>query len=67
MFRSKFSEDIFKLKYAHEGCETWASLCETLVEDVMGATHYHASYVLPYWAEEMEYLGQIGHHKFYVE
>mgnify|MGYP003148451489 FL=1 len=36
MFRSKFSEDIFKLKYAHEGCETWASLCETLVEDVMG-------------------------------
>lgn len=36
MFRSKFSEDIFKLKYSHEGCETWASLCETLVEDVMG-------------------------------
>jgi ribonucleoside-diphosphate reductase alpha chain len=36
MFRRKFSEDIFKLKYAHEGCETWASLCETLVEDVMG-------------------------------
>lgn len=36
MLRSKFSEDIFKLKYAHEGCETWTSLCETLVEDVMG-------------------------------
>ena len=36
MFRSKFSEDIFKLKYAHDGCETWTSLCETLVEDVMG-------------------------------
>ena len=26
MFRSKFSEDIFKHKYAHHGCETWASL-----------------------------------------
>ena len=36
MFRSKFSEDIFKHKYAHQGCETWASLAATLVEDVCG-------------------------------
>ena len=34
MFRSKFSEDIFKQKYAHPGCETWASLADVLVEDV---------------------------------
>ena len=34
MFRSKFSEDIFNHKYAHEGCETWAELSKTLVEDV---------------------------------
>lgn len=34
MFRSKFSEDIFKQKYAHEGCETWADLARVLVEDV---------------------------------
>ena len=34
MFRSKFSEDIFYHKYAHEGCETWADLAKTLVEDV---------------------------------
>ena len=34
MFRSKFSEDIFKHKYAHHGCETWASLASILVEDV---------------------------------
>jgi len=34
MFRSKFSEDIFKHKYAHHGCETWASLASVLVEDV---------------------------------
>ena len=36
MFRSKFSEDIFKAKYAHEGAETWAELAKTLVEDVCG-------------------------------
>lgn len=34
MFRSSFSERIFKQKYAHEGCEDWASLCRVLVEDV---------------------------------
>src|SRR5690348_16345318 len=34
MFRSKFSEDIFRHKYAHEGCETWEKLARTLVEDV---------------------------------
>ena len=34
MFRSKFSEDIFKHKYAHHGCETWDALAITLVDDV---------------------------------
>ena len=34
MFRSSFSETIFNQKYAHEGCEDWASLCRVLVEDV---------------------------------
>ncbi len=34
MFRSKFSEDIFNHKYAHEGAETWDALASTLVEDV---------------------------------
>lgn len=34
MFRSKFSEDIFNHKYAHDGCETWADLAKTLVRDV---------------------------------
>ncbi len=36
MFRSKFSEDIFKHKYAHEGCMTWYDLAKTLVDDVCG-------------------------------
>ena len=35
-FRSKFSEDIFNLKYAHSGCETWYQLADVLVEDVCG-------------------------------
>jgi len=34
MFRSKFSEDIFNHKYRHEGAETWAELCGTLVNHV---------------------------------
>lgn len=33
-FRSQFSETIFNQKYAHEGCDTWADLCRTLVQDV---------------------------------
>lgn len=36
MFRSQFSETIFKQKYAHEGAETWYELANTLVEDVCG-------------------------------
>ncbi len=33
-FRSKFSEDIFNHKYAHENCDTWNDLARILVEDV---------------------------------
>lgn len=35
-FRSKFSEDIFKFKYAHDGCETWNKLAKVLANDVCG-------------------------------
>ena len=34
MFRSAFSETVFKNKYAHAGCETWEKLVDVLVEDV---------------------------------
>lgn len=34
IFRNKFGEDIFNLKYKHEGCETWPKLCELLVHRV---------------------------------
>ena len=33
-FRNQFAEDIFNLKYRHEGCETWAALAATLVHEV---------------------------------
>ena len=36
MFRSKFSEDIFNLKYSHTGCDTWQQLASVLVKDVCG-------------------------------
>lgn len=36
MFRTKFSEDIFYQKYAHDGCRSWEELAQTVVEDVLG-------------------------------
>lgn len=33
-FRSKFSEDIFNQKYAHEGAETWNDLANVLITEV---------------------------------
>lgn len=34
VFRTKFSEDIFRQKYAHEGAETWSQLSDVLIDDV---------------------------------
>lgn len=34
IFRTKFSEDIFNLKYRHEGAETWKELSRTLAHNV---------------------------------
>jgi spore germination cell wall hydrolase CwlJ-like protein len=30
-----------------------------------GATHYHATYVSPRWARELQLVGRIGAHIFY--
>jgi hypothetical protein len=36
------------------------------VEPVVGmATHYHANWVLPYWAPELDKLSSVGAHNFY--
>lgn len=29
------------------------------------ATHYHATYVKPYWVEGMTFIRKIGNHRFY--
>lgn len=31
------------------------------------ATHYHADYITPYWADSLPKLGRIGNHIFYAE
>ncbi len=31
----------------------------------LGATHYHAHYVRPYWADKLEYTVTYGSHLFY--
>jgi len=32
---------------------------------VGGATHYHATYVRPYWAKSLKKMDKIGTHIFY--
>ena len=40
-------------------------LASTVIDITEGATHYHASYVHPYWADHMTTTVQIGTHIFY--
>ena len=30
-----------------------------------GSTHYHTTSINPWWAKSYEYLGTVGHHKYY--
>ena len=38
---------------------------KTYVSDVGSSTHYHASYVRPYWAKALKKMDKIGTHIFY--
>ena len=40
-----------------------------IVAHTEGATHYHATYVEPYWAFGINFtnLGQVGNHIFYID
>jgi len=40
-------------------------LSGSTADNTMGATFYHADYVLPSWASEIPVIGQIGTHIFY--
>ena len=42
-----------------------ASLAGYVYRPVGLATHYHATYVLPYWASSLQNVGTIGLHTFY--
>lgn len=35
-FRTDLNREIFRTKYAHDGCETWEALSRTLVDEVTG-------------------------------
>ncbi|MGI8942886.1 MAG: cell wall hydrolase [Qipengyuania sp.] len=41
------------------------ALAGEVFEPVGWATHYHTNYVHPYWASGLDYLGDIGAHRFY--
>jgi spore germination cell wall hydrolase CwlJ-like protein len=42
-------------------------LMGTPIEEALVATHYHADYVQPQWADKLERMAQIGRHIFYAE
>lgn len=42
-----------------------AALSGAVYAPVGWATHYHADYVVPYWAQSLQKLATIGHHIFY--
>lgn len=43
----------------------WRIQQDTVTDFTDGATHYHAIYVNPWWADEYNYITQIGQHLFY--
>lgn len=43
----------------------WDILTGKLYDVTGGATHYHATRVNPRWANKLQYVAQIGQHKFY--
>jgi N-acetylmuramoyl-L-alanine amidase len=38
----------------------------TVPDITSGATHYHATYVKPYWAKHFKETGKYGSHVFYT-
>lgn len=37
----------------------------SIIDFTKNATHYHSDKVAPYWSHDLEYVTQIGGHKFY--
>jgi len=38
-----------------------------LWDNTYGATHYHATYIRPYWVSDMSYITTVGSHHFYTK
>jgi spore germination cell wall hydrolase CwlJ-like protein len=60
----------FRRRLADTTLITARSIAETVLDGVApdrvaGATHYHADYVLPYWAASGQRVARIGAHIFY--
>lgn len=56
--------------HSWKGIKTLAKDIISNPDDYMlghGATHYHATYVQPYWSTDLVVVGMIGDHIFYKE
>jgi len=59
--------EIMKEKQAHKTAQDVARMAinGVMYEEVQGATFYHASYVMPYWIKELDFITRVGKHLFY--
>lgn len=44
-----------------------ANVQSQLLASLSASTHYHADYVLPYWAKHLTLTGRVGRHYFYYD
>ena len=72
--RKQFSWTMFKRLKRQKLRHDWKTLMVAtlalkgqLIDKTGGATHYHALYVQPYWAEVLPFTVQIGTHLFYKD
>ena len=59
--------EIMKEKQAHKTAQDVARMAinGVMYEEVQGATFYHASYVMPYWIKELDFITRVCKHLFY--
>lgn len=50
---------------ARAALAAWVVLQKNFIDITEGATHYHAEYVTPSWANNLERITKIDHHIFY--
>ena len=72
--RKQFSWTLYKRLKRQKLRHDWKTLMVArlaikgqLIDKTGGATHYHALYVRPFWAEHLPFTVQIGTHLFYKD